>query len=632
MKGSYNNNSPPIWLGDEKELNKAHLKASFIEYLRWMRVPEREIDSNDRIQRQISDENKTINNGTKAQVLQKAVDKAINYRQYFQQWNRNIRLIAGEENTFTVGCAWRVRVGGMRGPEDMLLPAFDARGMPYIPSTTLRGVARAQGVRAIAQEKITQLQQHQEQITPEDWQNARQEAEAEIATYFGSLDTEEKNRAGKVIFLDAYPLAEAWRNNEKGLAVDIANNIWQWQEEKPAYKPNPNLLLSLRKPTFLIGLLPTKHCDNSILAKVKTWLIQGLQAGIGSQVNSGYGEMIVKGDTAVSQPFLQVNFTLTGQLIHSYQRLTWNSSKNKYEGEAEAEVRPIAFKSMLRYWFRGLALGVLPVKEVCDRLEPQLFGSIQPQTQGWLKCQVEETSNPKPRTRAQEEGVDCLSQAGILKLSFSAEAPDEEQDAMGQLFENLTWLMFHLGGVGQGARRPKYSRQDTSDTPPWYRGTQLRATSVTPKADNWWELPEFQDFKGRFQARLRGFYQALARLTSSTLNTQSPNQITTKFREFIGRNCTIVVCHGNSTSNKPFALHVLHRLAHQGNGQYDSELCGDSNSHPSPIWIADLGKYQVVTIFDSRNNKRSEFLRELCQSPSACETLWDSNGLNLSLS
>ena len=56
----------------------------------------------------------------------------------------------------------------------------------------------------------------------------------------------------------------------------------------------------------------------------------------------------------------------------------------------------IAFKSMLRYWFRAITLGVLPVAEVRDRLEPKLFGAIKPQTHGWMKCQVQETDKPNP--------------------------------------------------------------------------------------------------------------------------------------------------------------------------------------------------------------------------------------------
>ena len=118
----------------------------------------------------------------------------------------------------------------------------------------------------------------------------------------------------------------------------MANNIWKWDGNQPKYQPNPNLFLSLRKPKFVIGVRRTFQCDDTTFQQVRSWLEQGLQTGIGSQVNSGYGEMTVTGFTAPS-PFLQVNFTLTGQLIHSYQHMNWNAERNRYEGQAEAEVR-----------------------------------------------------------------------------------------------------------------------------------------------------------------------------------------------------------------------------------------------------------------------------------------------------
>jgi len=70
----------------------------------------------------------------------------------------------------------------------MLLPAFDHLGIPYIPSSTLRGVARAQGIRSLCEG------------------NSRDQAEQEIAKYFGSLDTDDKDKAGKVVFIDACPV------------------------------------------------------------------------------------------------------------------------------------------------------------------------------------------------------------------------------------------------------------------------------------------------------------------------------------------------------------------------------------------------------------------------------------------
>ncbi|MCC5633480.1 RAMP superfamily CRISPR-associated protein [Nostoc sphaeroides CHAB 2801] len=236
-------NQPPIpspWLKPENP-PQPHSEASFVEYLRWMRSPSSE-----------------YKDPTKVQLLQMAQEGA-NYSTRLQQLTQRTQLIA--QNTFKVQCPWRIRVGGHRGPESILLPAFDALGMPYIPSSTLRGLARTQAIREIIR---------QQNIKWED-------AEKQIAPWFGSLDAKNKSdRSGKVVFLDAYPMP-----NQNILAVDMANNIWQWEDNSPKYSPNPNPFFSLEKPLFVIGLRLTSGCqDEQILEKVKQWLIAGLQAGV----------------------------------------------------------------------------------------------------------------------------------------------------------------------------------------------------------------------------------------------------------------------------------------------------------------------------------------------------------------
>jgi CRISPR-associated protein Cmr6 len=129
-----NNQPPSPWLNFDNPPTP-NSTASFVEYLRWMREPERE-----------------YKDATKIQILQMAQENA-DYRDRLQQLNQRTELIAGKENTFTVKCPWRIRVGGHRGPESILLPAFDALGMPYIPASTLRGIARTQAIREIVAAK-----------------------------------------------------------------------------------------------------------------------------------------------------------------------------------------------------------------------------------------------------------------------------------------------------------------------------------------------------------------------------------------------------------------------------------------------------------------------------------------------
>ncbi|XZO02282.1 MAG: RAMP superfamily CRISPR-associated protein [Microcoleus sp.] len=600
---------PSPWLDPENE-PQPDATASFVEYLRWMR-------SHDR----------PYKDATKVQILQMAEENA-NYRDRLTLLTNRTKLIAGEGNYFSALCPWRIRTGGHRGPESILLPAFDALGMPYIPSSTLRGVARNQAIREIiAQEKIK-------------WG----EAEELVAPWFGSLKAKGGDRAGKVVFLDAYPSPS---QKAGGLAVDMANNIWSWDGNSLKYDPHPNSFFSLKEATFVIGLRLASGCnDVTVLQRVRDWLIRGLQAGIGSQVNTGYGEMLVAGEGRPTDEFFRVEFSLEGQLIHGRQKFqnvrqpyqkkldgsfkTDNKGNLKPDTTPEAEVRPVAFKSMLRYWFRVLALGVLE-STLVKEWEATLFGGISPKKLGWVKFRILEgkVTQKEPRPNRDGQNDPCGEQEGILTLAYSLEAPASNQPAMSELFKNLTWLMFHLGGIGQGARRPCYSRANRQAAP-WYRGSDL----IPEGDDSLWDLPEdIKELQDLFQRRMQDFYTALAALTGNRINYLNPREIGVVRRdnwtEAVDKNCRIVVCSGDEDFGKPYALAVLHNddlkitvkdnkgepVKEQGQVKkiYDANLCGkvSRDVKPSPVWIADLGDYQVVTVFGATQNPRQKYLANL---------------------
>lgn len=203
-RGGGNNHEPSPWLNHPAHtLAKPSPEASFVEYLRWMR-------SLDQGQK----------DATKTQILQLAEESA-NYTKRLKLSTERTKKIAGEGNYFQVQCPWRIRVGGHRGPESILLPAFDALGMPFIPSSTLRGVARAEALRQLGSKE-------------------------KVSEYFGDLDAKDGDRMGKVVFLDAYPLPSG-TDKSGGLTVDMANNIWKWQGDSLEYAPNPNPSTEVRE-------------------------------------------------------------------------------------------------------------------------------------------------------------------------------------------------------------------------------------------------------------------------------------------------------------------------------------------------------------------------------------------------
>ncbi len=584
--------APSEWLGHPYDpVPKPDSAASFVEYLRWMRSPE----------------DAATKDGTKVELLTKAEQG--NYSQRLKVLTERTRHIAGHENCFEVTCPWRIRVGGHRGPESILLPAFDNLGIPYIPSSTLRGVARTQALRELG-------------------------SEAAVEKYFGSLNAQDPDRAGKVIFLDAYPLP---RQENGGLAMDIANNLWKWEGNTAKYKANPNPFFSLKECTFLIGLRLASHCSPSeqhALSKVKHWLMQGLQEGIGSQVNTGYGAL-VEPQKHLSRGFFSVEFTIQGQLIHGQQQFTpwqWSDRRQQWEmrGQPKAEVRATAFKSMLRYWFRVFACGVLPTPEV-QCLEGLVFGTIQPKPQqGYLRVRVLNGKVTQAEARSNDQGRNDPhgEQEGTLVLDYSPAAPELQREQLAKLGKTLTWLMFHLGGIGQGARRPCYSRRNRNRAP-WWRGSSLIPEDESP----FWDLPDTgREFQTLFRNTLRNFYEALSQLTQLALSTQHPlavGEVTREsWQEAVDQHCKIVVCSGHEEFGKPFALTVLHspqlKMRRQGELAYDGNLCGKGTGggKPSPVWIAHLGEYQVVTVFGATQAPRNQYLAELKRQAREYYQLW----------
>ena len=595
--GGGNNNPPPPspWLNAENE-PQPDQSASFVEYLRWMRAADQD-----------------YKDATKVQILQTAQENA-NYTQRLDQLNQRTQLLAKDGITFQIKSTWRIRVGGHRGPESILLPAFDALGMPYIPSSTLRGVARNQAIREIMATNNL------------EWK----EAEKEIAPYFGDINAkEEKNKTGKVVFFDAYPLP----SKNGGLEMDMANNIWSWKDDSLEYSPNPNPFLSLKESTFLIGLRLASNCqDEKILEQVKQWLKKGLQLGIGSQVNSGYGELKPIDDNIHpdnnkndnDSSFYRLNFELEGQLIHGYQRFTqwqWNHRRNEWQMRSApvAEVRPTAFKSMLRYWFRVLASGVLPINEV-QKIEAELFGGINPKKYGYLQVNILEgkVTQKEPRTNAQGKNDPCGEQRGTLVLSLSSETPKDKQEDVKKLAKYLLWFLADMGGIGQGARRPNYSRK-TREYAPWFRGSTLYIDS---EEDFWAIAKDVQGFKQQFQQRLQDFYGILDKISETNINTnnlRTVDQVSqNQWIDAADSNCQIFVCAGNEQRGKPHALAILHSdtlkiTGKNGQREYDGNLCGkvSGGAKPSPVWIADLGNYQIVTVFGANLNPRQEFIKQL---------------------
>ena len=251
-----------------------------------------------------------------------------------------------------------------------------------------------------------------------------------------------------------------------------------------------------------------------------------------------------------------------------------------------------------------------------QRLEGELFGAINPrQARGKVAVRIADGRVVQREARPTRQGQDdpCGEQSGRLILAYSSEAFANQRRDLETLMKNLTWMMFHLGGIGQGARRPCYSRQNR-DRAPWWRGSTL----IPDTDDSFWKLPSnVRAFQQRFRERLQIFHEALGRLADRPVNPRQPLEAgrvsRDRWTDAVDQHCRIVVCSGQEDFGKPYALAVLHHQDFKRGQDYDGNLCGQVRGgvKPSPVWIADLDEYQVVTVFGATQDPRQRYVGEL---------------------
>jgi len=315
-------------------------------------------------------------------------------KKIYQQLTQKTENLADE--TLKAKFSWRVRVGGMRGFQELLLPVFHpVYGVPYIPSSSLKGALLAQA---------------------KQYERKGEISLDEVKRILGDI----KTGIGTVQILDAFP-------TEPCLSVDMANPQWSWKENQVQYNPVPHPLLSMEEPEILIGLVSTsrgryQEQKNHDLQTVKGWLKQALNAGIGSRVSAGYGRTEVTGNLPYSSTH-NFQFYSQGMFGASNQDKTF---------------RPVALRGILRYWFRAIALGLYN-NQTAQQFENKLFGQLS--QEGSIRLGVELT----------EEDMGNRDDPYFCQGNILIEAKQEKHL---NVIKQILLLSSHLGGIGRGSRRP----------------------------------------------------------------------------------------------------------------------------------------------------------------------------------
>jgi CRISPR-associated protein Cmr6 len=504
-------------------------------------------------------------------------------QQLYTQLCDRTELIA--DKVVTVRFPWRLRVGGTRGFRELILPVFHpVYGIPYVPSSSMKGFLRA-------------------------W--ARKAEQQEFKRLLGFLEGEESSLAA-IQILDAFPTKPC-------LKLDMANPQWAWQRNQVAYGTVPHPLLSMAEVTLKVGLVRTSLGTAADVETAKAWLEQAFQAeGLGARVSAGYGQAswvngkVLSRFSSVTHPYGSA---------HSFE--FWSEGIHGADARNNPEFRPVAVRGVLRYWFRAVALGLYAPGE-CRTLEQELFGGIEPEpTEGSLKL-ISTLDDEYP-------GGQMNPHHGTGKLILQA-----KQERHLTLLQALLKLAFHIGGIGRGARRPLHSNSGR------LRGCFWQSTVADEQLP--YDAQVWQDF---LQELLTAFSQVRPVSVNASATPQpvtnpnrprpqrSQSREANRTQDILNRNARIYLVpspnlkhprqvgnwreQGDKYNVRGAGLEFFYKSGfkgvnreRQGNPHVGGEL-----GTPSFVWIQANGldnsanAYQVITLFGTDHLEREKFLQAI---------------------
>jgi CRISPR-associated protein Cmr6 len=491
-------------------------------------------------------------------ALKAAADADQTCSSVYKQLTEKTKQLADE--TLEVNFIWRVRVGGMRGFQELLLPVFHpVYGVPFIPASSLKGAVRA-------------------------WAKQNGKSATEINRLFGTLD----NGVGCVQFFDAFP-------TKPSLSVDMANPQWPWEGNRVKYDPKPHALLSMEQPKVLIGISKTSRLkNNDDLQTVKEWLEQALGSGIGSRVSGGYGRTQLSAGLAYSSSH---PFQIWTQGMYG---ATPPARENNYQGEVE--FRPTALRGVLSYWFRAFALGLYD-SQTCQQLENRLLGNLSQEgtIRIGVECQKQETSSDK-----------IYSYAGTILLEA------KYQNHL-RLIEKILCFASHVSGVGRGSRRPLHINSSRGRGCHW----ELSENIFPYDKQAWKNLitgiqETFREVQKNGQTPTQQTPGDARNRYQDTINKDARIYLVPSSRMIHPRQVRNWSQQGHTPAIRGQALETLYgdnRFKGETRNQGGNAFVGGKLGTPSFVIIQSnfpqQNPYQVVSVFGAGHPQRNEFIQAL---------------------
>ncbi|MCM8771965.1 MAG: type III-B CRISPR module RAMP protein Cmr6 [Candidatus Omnitrophica bacterium] len=192
----------------------------------------------------------------------------------------------------TALCPWRLVIGlGASHPQETSMTLHHIYGIPYIPGSAVKGITRHWAVLKFAEEKANKGTEDFEKSLKlvsdalEKGEDIKLNVDGinfkDLIEIFGTQE-----QAGKVIFMDAYPLENI------NLKIDIMNVHYPdyYSGEKPPadwQNPKPIKFLTVENTKFQFYLIGK---DKDLIEKAIYLLKEALkETGIGAKTSLGYG-------------------------------------------------------------------------------------------------------------------------------------------------------------------------------------------------------------------------------------------------------------------------------------------------------------------------------------------------------
>jgi CRISPR-associated protein Cmr6 len=511
----------------------------------------------------------------------------------------NQRTESLSTESFEVYFPARLRVSGIQGFRERLLPALHTvYGVPYVPASSIKGIVKAWA------------EHHQ----PEGLET--------VQRLFGFLnqaasEDEQKASLGTVQILDAFPTTPC-------LSIDVATPQWNWKGNRVEYGPSPHYMMSLQNVTLKIGLVKTSLGSETDVKLARRWLEQALiQEGLGSRISAGYGR-VIQPQASTSETDSQA--PEISKLVESRWRTSSHSfelwSQGIYSVSDQIELRSVAIRGVLRYWFRAVALSFCSPLN-CQKFEAALFGSIdttlnkdKKPTHGSVKISVDVEEGSK------------LNNQGSHTPYYAKGTIHLESTNRGHLtlIKYILRIAMHLGGIGRGARRPLHCNSGR------LRGCYWQATDY--KDILGYDLDEWMTMLKNLRDVCQGLCNQL--LLVSNPEACSPGDTLHRYQDVLNQNARIYLVKADNTRHPQDvphnqwkqqgkhlevlgpALDFWYKSGFKG-GTGNTSVGGDLGT-PSFVWIQSNNlhdsnnAYQAITLFGVDHPKREDFLRTIQSS------------------